>query len=112
MKENCHYCWPTKRKSHFVLRLDYYVSSFVLRPFSGIQLMKPNKAKRNKFPQNLGWGLILELLAFLGLVRFEETPKEEGLYNRSLIFFQEAKKRGIDIRSVKFLWKQMNDLLL
>lgn len=109
MKENCHYCWPIKRKSHFFLHIDYYVSNLILWPFSRRKFKKPNAARTKKFPQNLGWGLILELLAFMRFVSFEDTPNEQGLFNRSLIFFQEAKKRGIDIRSVKFLQKQMNE---
>lgn len=92
-----------------MLQLDYYVSRFFLSPFLLGQIKKPNKGKSKKLPQNLGWGLILEMLALLRIVKFEKNPDENELYNRSLIFFQEAKKRGIDIRSVKCLSKCMNE---
>ena len=109
MKIYCKYCWPTKRKYHFFLQLDYYVSNFFLGPFFDGLFKMRLKRKTQKLPQNLIWGLILETLGLLRVVTFEKSPNENQLYNRSLIFFWEAKKRGIDIRSVKFLWKHMNE---
>ena len=53
--------------------------------------------------------MILNTLVFTKIAKFEKNPDKSKLLNRSLIFFNEAQKRGIDIRAVKVFGKYRND---
>lgn len=96
MIKYCLHCWPTKRTSHLSLHLDFYNESFfnfIFRPLT-VLVTKVNNKFRDKV-----WGIFLELLAIFRLVSFSSEPDESKIHDRSLMFFQEAKKRGIDIKA-------------
>jgi len=95
MSKYCPYCLPTKRRSHKHFHIVYYLSWL---PNFGFNL------NFNKF-----WPLILRTLSVVKIVKFDSSPNKEKLLNRSLIFFNEAEKRNIDIRAVKVLGKYRND---
>ncbi len=88
MRDYCPHCWPTKTTSHFANHIDYY-SEKLLKP------LIPTATNANL------WGPLLEILAKFRLVEFVDSPDRSQLYNRSLIFFEEAKKRGLNIQAVK-----------
>ena len=98
MSENyCPYCWPTKRTSHLGLHLDYYndkLLTFTFKPL-GRLLTRFNSRSRD-----IVWGRFLEVLSLLGLIYFTGEPDESKIHDRNLMFFREAKKRGLDIEAV------------
>ncbi|MCD4760360.1 hypothetical protein K8R42_00495 [bacterium] len=93
----CPHCWPTKRKNHALLHLEHYLNKLV-KPFTILFFRQENL-----------WKHILVFLNFLKIVNFEKNPDETQIYNRSLIFFKEAKNRGIDISIAKVLGNYSND---
>ena len=99
MSSHCSHCWPTRTSSHLTNHMEYYQEKFarILKPFV------PRTKKQSNF-----WGNFLELLAKLNLVEFVDNPDHSRLYNRSLIFFKEAKKRGLQIQAVKAFGKYDN----
>ena len=94
----CEYCLPQKRRNHIIPYLSYYFDNFRHRAFRGSSKKQPRM-----------WPILLETLALFGLVKFEPNPDKKRLFNRSLIFFEEAKRRNIDIYSVKILGIYTND---
>lgn len=91
----CIHCWPTKRVSHFVLHFDYYnekLVGFFFKPFALVFLSLSSRAR------DIIWGSFLELLALVGVIKFTDTPDESKIHDRSLMFFKEAKARGIKIQ--------------
>lgn len=84
----CPHCWPTKTRSHFNNHIEYYHDKL-------LGLFFKHK-KENNF-----WGKFLEVLAAFGAVEFVDNPNESNLYNRSLIFFKEAKKRRLNIYAIQ-----------
>ncbi len=106
----CKYCWPTKRKNHISLYFSYYmkkIDTFISRPYKYLRISK-NKQKREDYV----WELILEFLSLLKVVVFIDEPDESKLYNRSLIFFKEAKKRNLNVKAIKFFGVYVNDFKL
>lgn len=99
MTPTCEHCWPTERRSHIPLHVEYYTWKF-LSPIQKIT----NVVWKN---QNAGSiqiaGYFLDLLSKFGLVRFESDPDESKLLNRSLIFLHQARGRGLDVRAVKVI---------
>jgi cyanophycin synthetase len=102
----CVYCWPTKRTSHFDLKLDYYFTRVIrvvetlLRPFSG----RAPKSLRAKSPYRFShrlWGWYLEVFRLAGLIKFVKDPLEANMNIRNLVFFREGQKRGLDIYATK-----------
>ena len=93
----CPDCWPTKRKSHDVLHIEYYIDRYFI---SIVKKMATILPKRKQKPEKL-WGVFLEILSLFKIVKFIDSPDEKRLLNRSLIFFNEAKDRDIDIKAVK-----------
>lgn len=105
----CKYCWPTKRKNHFIIHLSYYINKYIaviLKPFGYLR----KKIGGNR--QDYFWGLFLEFLSFLKIVKFIDQPDKTKLYNRSLIFFEEAKRQNLQIKAIKFLGKYVNEFKL
>jgi len=102
-KEYCPYCWPTKRRYHFVLHIEYYGIKLV-KFFEKIFRFNQNKKTKQRF-------FIKDFLSLLKIIKFEKKPDRRKIYNRSLIFFDEAKKRGLDIRVVKFFSKYINEFV-
>lgn len=100
----CKYCWPTKRRTHFFLHLKYYLNKLTI-------LFKPINWLFKKIDklQPLFWGKFLEILSIFGIVNFTTNPDETKLYNRSLIFFKEAKKRDLKIEAVQLFGRYINE---
>lgn len=105
----CKHCWPTKQRNHFIFHFGYYLDNFITT------LSKPFKylhKKNSHAHQDYFWAIILKFLSFFRIVQFIDEPDESKLYNRSLIFFKEAKRRNLQIKAVKFLWKYVNEFKL
>lgn len=103
-KQYCPYCLPTKRKHHLVFHLDYYLRG-VLKLLG---LERKELQKKQQKTDSL-WGLTLELLSLFKIVKFVSNPEEQKLRNRSLIFFKEAKKRGLTIKAARVLGRYTDD---
>lgn len=97
----CQYCWPIRRKFHYIFHLEYYLSKLIF-PFVFFE-----KVARNN--RNCLRSLVFDFLSLLKMVRFISEPDETKLYNRSLIFLKEARKRNLDVKAVKFLGKYINE---
>lgn len=105
----CRHCWPTRRRNHFILHLEYYIDSifcFLLKPF------KYFHKKFDRLHKIYLWPGFLEFCAFLKIAKFVSEPDKTKLFNRSLIFFQEAKQRNLDIKTVKFFGKYVHEFKL
>lgn len=124
-KEYCPYCLPTKRKHHLFLHLEYYLTrpfGLLLKPLDKLWFRgdKVGLSAEEGFQQKVCskavtdylWEALLELAAFLKLVRFVSEIDEAKLTNRSLIFLKEAKKRELDVKMIKFLGRQTNEFKL
>ncbi len=83
------------------------IDTFISRPYKYLRISK-NKQKREDYV----WELILEFLSLLKVVVFIDEPDESKLYNRSLIFFKEAKKRNLNVKAIKFFGVYVNDFKL
>lgn len=96
MRKNfCPHCLPTQRTSHLGLHFDYYLDK-IFEPFI------------DSLPQALPWQdklwhLFLVLLKGLKLARFTSDIAVTQFHNRSLIFIEEAQKRGLEIKALKLL---------
>jgi len=101
----CPSCWPTKRKNHGFLYLDHY-----LRKFSGgldwiiDGLTGFGKSKRYDW-----WPDLLVALSRIKIIRFHPEVDETQLFNRTLIFIKEAKRRGIRIEGISLLGRYSNE---
>lgn len=100
----CKYCWPTKRRTHFFLHLDYYCNklTYFFKPIDWF-------LKRIGKDHSFFWMTFLEILSIFKIVKFVPDPDQSKLFNRSLIFFKEAKKRNLQIEAVRFLGKYINE---
>jgi len=112
MKKNyCPHCWPSKRKYHCIFHIEYYVSGFgrcldkIVTTF-----LKPIHflTRKGNFQEDVFWMFFLELLSLIKIVQFIDKPDESKIYNRSLIFFKEAKRRNIPIQAIKVFGKYVN----
>jgi len=106
-QEYCQHCWPIKRTSHAPMKVSYYtkkIGHFFLAPWYWLKSKK--KSRRNP---NLSWNLLLEALSLVGLIKYKSDVPEGDLHPRSGMFFDEAKKRGLDIRAAKILGKKYTD---
>jgi len=106
----CPHCWPTKRKNHFGVHADYYIDETIYQfflPFRSLPFFKYGKSIHDFIR-----GRMLEIMALLKIVSFNAEPDESRLYNRSLIFFKEAKKRNLDIKAIMIFDKYMNEFQL
>lgn len=102
--EYCKHCWPTKRKHHWYLHFDYYFNKLANIILTPLTFFWPKRFKQNKV-----WPFVIESLAFFKIIQLVDQPDETQIYNRSLIFFKEAQKRGIDIKIVKCFNNYTND---
>lgn len=104
----CQYCWPTKRRFHFLQHVEFYmdiVSSFLFYPFKIFSRIFDRLFSPHKLFDNLPF----DLLYTLGVIEFIDNPDETQLYNRSLVFFKEAKRRKIPIRAIRTLGAYIKD---
>ncbi|MBL7058211.1 hypothetical protein ISS03_02635 [Patescibacteria group bacterium] len=107
INEYCKHCWPTKRKKHLVNHINYYID----KSLWSFCVSLGEIALRTKVVATIADLIttqLVELLALIGIIKFQSNPDETKLYNRGLIFFKEAKKRGLTIQSSKFLGKYNN----
>jgi D-alanine-D-alanine ligase-like ATP-grasp enzyme len=58
------------------------------------------------------WHGLLRFLKLVRIVSFDREPPAKAFSNRSWIFFEEAKKRGLDISAVRFLGKLMDEFFV
>lgn len=105
-KQYCPYCWPTKRKYHFSFHIEYYLEKTV---GAAAQLLKRVFGGKGEGALNYLWGSILEFFSLFKLISFTSNPDETKLPSQSLIFFHEAKKRGVDIKAIRFFGKYINE---
>ena len=101
----CPHCWPSRQKHHIFSHVDYYLER-IIWPFEYItrRAKKPQQRQADRW-----WGAILPLLNVFGIVRFDPEPDSSKLRNRSLIFFEEAKRRGIEIEAIAFFGHYVNE---
>ncbi len=107
-KKYCPHCWPTKRRNHFIFHLNYYIDSIITFFKKSQQIFE----RKNKHSGATTIRALINILSFLKIIRFADDPNVTKLYNRSLIFFNEAKKRGLDIKTIKFLWFYVDEFRL
>lgn len=99
----CEHCWPTKRRSHFLLHVNYYLSRLTF-------FLSGSLSRRvESFYQRYIWGGLLEILSSVGIVKFVDNPDKSRLLNRSLIFFEEAKRRGLKIQVIEILGRFVDE---
>ncbi|MBP9763113.1 hypothetical protein KBD34_05910, partial [Patescibacteria group bacterium] len=58
------------------------------------------------------WHGLLRLLKLVRIVSFDQEPPAKAFSNRSWIFFEEAKKRGLDISAVRFFGGLMDEFFV
>lgn len=107
MAEYCPHCWPIKRTSHAPMKLSYYtkkVGEFFFAPWRWLKSRR--KPKGNP---NVSWNLLLETFSLVGLVKYRTEVPEGDLHPRSGMFFEEAKKRGLDIAAAQIIGKKYTD---
>lgn len=104
----CKHCLPYKHKWHIHSQLTQRVDSFLGR----LPSIFPESWKISV--ANLldrVWVYLLFFLQSLRIVKFESNPNRSQLFNRSLIFFDEAKDRGIDIKAVSIFGYYLHDFI-
>lgn len=102
----CQHCYPTKRKNHFSLHIEFYSEKFInffLKPLNLLPL---------KINKNYLWGLILEFLSLFKIINFIEKPDKTKLQNRGLIFLKEAERRGLNVKTIALRDKYINEFKL
>ncbi len=92
MRPACEHCRPVERRSHLPLHAEYCMQK-CLQPFQAIGVRVGAASLHVAGP-------VFEFLTKIGVARFEAEPDESKLLNRSLIFFHEAKRRGLDVRAL------------
>lgn len=105
MKPYCPHCLPNKRRSHFDLHADYYFEKIRKVFFAPYKFLEPKNWKN----PDIVWSSILNIFSLLGAVQFVRDPDEKEIYNRSLIIFREARKRGIEIEAIKIFGAFKNE---
>jgi D-alanine-D-alanine ligase-like ATP-grasp enzyme len=108
----CKYCWPTKRKSHFSYHFEYYINKLIAPILAPLKYSFLKNTKNKRSFHNYLWGLLVSCLSLIKIISLTDNPDETKLHNRSLIFFKEAEKRGLNIKAIKFLGKYVNDFKL
>ena len=111
MKKNlCFHCDPYRNNSNHI---SEKLESFFLSPI--IFLFRPIEWLLQRFPK---FYFILNKIILIHLFKIflvlkilqeaEVQDSDESIYNRSLVVVREAKKRGINIKSLKFFGKSTN----
>lgn len=93
MQKFCPFCFPTKRASHTYIYIEYYVDKLANLFFKPFAALVPPKS----FIAQAIWRGILQFFELLGILKFSNKIKRSEHTNRSLIFWDEAKKRKIPI---------------
>ncbi|MFC1598038.1 hypothetical protein ACFL2M_00710 [Patescibacteria group bacterium] len=107
--EYCKHCWPTKRRNHVVPHVEFFIEK-TLRPVEWlVDLVQGSPLSRL---QPYISRALVGLFSVLRIVRFESEVDETQFHNRSLIFFQEARRRGLDIAAMKVFGRYVNEFRL
>jgi D-alanine-D-alanine ligase-like ATP-grasp enzyme len=101
----CVHCWPQKRRSHLLLHIDYYINLLLVEWMAALlpSVNRSNSPRSSK---------AYDVLAGIGVIRFHANPDESKLFNRSLTFMREAKRRGLDVKAVTCLGRYVNEFRL
>ncbi len=108
MKPFCQHCLPSKRRSHVGPMLTWYTehaAEFMATPYRVLAGSR-SSAWTGRINQ-----AIMDLLAGLKMVTYDDAPNPEKLNRRGRIFFDEAKRRGFNIRAVKIFNRYTNEYL-
>jgi D-alanine-D-alanine ligase-like ATP-grasp enzyme len=106
MKTFCTYCAPTPRTSHYSLHIRFYFEK-VASPFS--RLASEIFGPFFTIAHNAVWSLLLDLLIAFSLARVDYNPLAGAMPNRSRIFLQEAKQRGVRVGAIRIAGKYVNE---
>lgn len=106
-KDYCIHCLPTRRTNHASLHVDHHVNSFVRLAALPFSFWRSSRLSRRMMATI--WDGFLDVLAVIRIVSFTDTPDRSRLHNRSLIFFDEAKRRGIKIEAIRVFGKYINE---
>ena len=106
--EYCEHCWPIKQRNHTTNHINYYIDKAM---WNFCVLLGDSALKNKKIAKitEYSTGLLFELLSLLKIIKFIDNPDKTKLYNRSLIFFEEAQKRELNIKAIKLLGKYTNN---
>jgi cyanophycin synthetase len=105
MFSQCPHCQPYDEYIH----IDDWVSGG-LRSVADRLSRKCSQTGQNK--QNFtdkAWITLLRFLRRIGVCEFVAEPDRSQLYNRGLIFFDEAKRRGVNIWAVKLFGQYVHE---
>ncbi|MDO8617700.1 MAG: hypothetical protein Q7N87_02305 [Candidatus Uhrbacteria bacterium] len=104
----CPNCLPTKRTTHLHLYIEYGIDLIVRGLYRVKNFLFQPFAKTHATHDPL-WHLIVMGLKSVGIIRFVDPPDSSTIRNRSLIFLDEAKRRGIRVQAMKLLGQHVND---
>jgi len=105
VSEFCSHCLPQKVRWHFRSRLSYYPEKI-----KGLLKKTIRTSYFTKF-NILAWSVLMDSFKILGLIVYESDIDEDKTQNRHLIFYREAKKRGLEIYAIKFFGKYTADFV-
>ena len=100
MWQYCPHCRPTKRKNHWFLYLSYYFEKvflcvyFFLKKFFLFSYIE-KIASSNKTNE-----ILFSVFNFLRISDFETEINQKYFFNRTLIFWKEAKRRSLRISNI------------
>lgn len=106
-KKNCPYCDPLSvHPLHLVDRLNKLVQ-YIFDPLD-LFLYRRMPSLRVSMEKFISSGFIKSLL-FAGILKENDIlDDDEGIYNRTLVFVRETRKRNIPVRVIKFFGKSTN----
>jgi D-alanine-D-alanine ligase-like ATP-grasp enzyme len=107
MFSQCPHCQPYDEYTH----VDDWISGR-LRSITDRLSRKCSQTNQNKRSfTDKAWITLLQFLRRVGACEFVAEPDRSQLYNRGLIFFDEAKRRGVDIWAVKLFGQYVHEYL-
>jgi D-alanine-D-alanine ligase-like ATP-grasp enzyme len=92
--EYCPHCLPQKVKSHFPQKVEYY-SDKISKVINKVKNILPLESRITTV-------LGMKFLEMIGIVRYVPEVDKTRIRNRHTIFFDEAKKQGLEIYNVTF----------
>lgn len=104
MFSRCPHCQPYDEYTH----IDDWISAGIKSAWNYLFVTSPQADTKRSLTDRL-WILILSLLRAVGVCKFIANPDRSKLYNRGLIFFDEAKRSGIDIKAVTIFGQYVHE---